>query len=127
MARDHQRSLWSTMTARCARRCAICSRKIAGRPGWGGLALLQRLKGEGSRLASIMITGQGDVPMARSRPAQAPGQNLPADRERGAASRKIPLCRSGADPKSRRARAVAQSGIRAIRAPHRRCSAGGHG
>jgi two-component system CheB/CheR fusion protein len=30
----------------------------------GGLALLQRLKGEGSRLASIMITGQGDVPMA---------------------------------------------------------------
>jgi two-component system, chemotaxis family, CheB/CheR fusion protein len=33
-------------------------------PGMGGLALLQRLKGEGSRLASIMITGQGDVPMA---------------------------------------------------------------
>jgi two-component system, chemotaxis family, CheB/CheR fusion protein len=33
-------------------------------PGMGGLALLQRLKGEGSRLVSIMITGQGDVPMA---------------------------------------------------------------
>jgi two-component system CheB/CheR fusion protein len=33
-------------------------------PGMGGLALLQRLKREGSRLASIMITGQGDVPMA---------------------------------------------------------------
>ena len=33
-------------------------------PGMGGLALLQRLKGEGSRLASIMITGQGDVPTA---------------------------------------------------------------
>jgi two-component system CheB/CheR fusion protein len=33
-------------------------------PGMGGLALLQRLKGEGSRLASIMITGQGDVSMA---------------------------------------------------------------
>jgi len=33
-------------------------------PGMGGLALLQRLKGEGSRLAPIMITGQGDVPMA---------------------------------------------------------------
>jgi two-component system CheB/CheR fusion protein len=33
-------------------------------PGMGGLALLQRLKDEGSRLASIMITGQGDVPMA---------------------------------------------------------------
>jgi two-component system, chemotaxis family, CheB/CheR fusion protein len=33
-------------------------------PGMGGLALLQRLKGEGSRLASIVITGQGDVPMA---------------------------------------------------------------
>ena len=33
-------------------------------PGMGGLALLQRLKGEGSRLTSIMITGQGDVPMA---------------------------------------------------------------
>jgi two-component system CheB/CheR fusion protein len=33
-------------------------------PGMGGLALLQRLKSEGSRLAAIMITGQGDVPMA---------------------------------------------------------------
>jgi two-component system CheB/CheR fusion protein len=33
-------------------------------PGMGGLALLQRLKDEGSRLVSIMITGQGDVPMA---------------------------------------------------------------
>jgi len=33
-------------------------------PGMGGLALLQRLKCEDSRLASIMITGQGDVPMA---------------------------------------------------------------
>ncbi len=33
-------------------------------PGMSGLALLQRLKGERSRLASIMITGQGDVPMA---------------------------------------------------------------
>ena len=33
-------------------------------PGMGGLTLLQRLKGEGSRLVSIMITGQGDVPMA---------------------------------------------------------------
>jgi two-component system, chemotaxis family, CheB/CheR fusion protein len=33
-------------------------------PGMGGLALLQRLKSEGSRLSSIMITGQGDVPMA---------------------------------------------------------------
>ena len=33
-------------------------------PGMGGLQLLQRLKGEGSRLASIMITGQGDVPLA---------------------------------------------------------------
>jgi len=30
----------------------------------GGLALLQPLKGEGSRLEPIMITGQGDVPMA---------------------------------------------------------------
>ncbi|MGC2524388.1 MAG: chemotaxis protein CheB [Stellaceae bacterium] len=33
-------------------------------PGIGGLELLQRLKSEGTRLPSIMITGQGDVPMA---------------------------------------------------------------
>ena len=33
-------------------------------PGMGGLELLQRLKSEGSRLPAIMITGQGDVPMA---------------------------------------------------------------
>src|SRR6185437_15832781 len=33
-------------------------------PGMGGLALLQRLKSEGNRLPAIMITGQGDVPMA---------------------------------------------------------------
>ena len=33
-------------------------------PGMGGLELLQRLKGDGSRLPAIMITGQGDVPMA---------------------------------------------------------------
>jgi two-component system, chemotaxis family, CheB/CheR fusion protein len=30
----------------------------------GGLELLQRLKREGDRLPAIMITGQGDVPMA---------------------------------------------------------------
>ncbi len=30
----------------------------------GGLALLQRLKSEETRLPAIMITGQGDVPMA---------------------------------------------------------------
>jgi two-component system CheB/CheR fusion protein len=33
-------------------------------PGMGGLELLQRLKSDGTRLAAIMITGQGDVPMA---------------------------------------------------------------
>jgi two-component system CheB/CheR fusion protein len=33
-------------------------------PGMGGLELLQRLKREGNRLPAIMITGQGDVPMA---------------------------------------------------------------
>ena len=33
-------------------------------PGMGGLALLQRLQNEGHRLSAIMITGQGDVPMA---------------------------------------------------------------
>src|SRR5207302_7501618 len=33
-------------------------------PGMGGLQLLQRLKREGNRLPAIMITGQGDVPMA---------------------------------------------------------------
>ena len=33
-------------------------------PGMSGLELLQRLKSEGARLPSIMITGQGDVPMA---------------------------------------------------------------
>ena len=33
-------------------------------PGMGGLELLQRLKRNGSRLPAIMITGQGDVPMA---------------------------------------------------------------
>ena len=33
-------------------------------PGMGGLALLQRLHSEGTRLPAIMITGQGDVPMA---------------------------------------------------------------
>jgi two-component system, chemotaxis family, CheB/CheR fusion protein len=33
-------------------------------PGMGGLELLQRLKSEGNRLPAIMITGQGDVPMA---------------------------------------------------------------
>jgi two-component system CheB/CheR fusion protein len=33
-------------------------------PGMGGLELLQRLKSEGDRLPAIMITGQGDVPMA---------------------------------------------------------------
>jgi two-component system, chemotaxis family, CheB/CheR fusion protein len=33
-------------------------------PGMGGLALLQRLKSEETRLPAIMITGQGDVPMA---------------------------------------------------------------
>ena len=33
-------------------------------PGMSGLALLQRLKREGHRLPAIMITGQGDVPMA---------------------------------------------------------------
>jgi two-component system, chemotaxis family, CheB/CheR fusion protein len=33
-------------------------------PGMGGLQLLRRLKSEGTRLAAIMITGQGDVPMA---------------------------------------------------------------
>ncbi len=85
-------SSWSTMTARCARRCAICSgedgRTVeiydsseafldayqpggeacllvdARMPGMGGLELLQRLKRNGSRLPAIMITGQGDVPMA---------------------------------------------------------------
>ena len=80
------------MTARCARRCASCSsedgRSVeiyesceaflaayqpggeacllvdAQMPGMGGLELLQRLKRNGSRLPAIMITGQGDVPMA---------------------------------------------------------------
>src|SRR5205085_9633020 len=33
-------------------------------PGMSGLQLLQRLKREGHRLPAIMITGQGDVPMA---------------------------------------------------------------
>jgi two-component system, chemotaxis family, CheB/CheR fusion protein len=33
-------------------------------PGMGGLELLQRLQSEGNRLPAIMITGQGDVPMA---------------------------------------------------------------
>jgi len=33
-------------------------------PGVSGLQLLQRLKREGHRLPAIMITGQGDVPMA---------------------------------------------------------------
>ena len=33
-------------------------------PGMGGLALLQQLKREKTRLPAIMITGQGDVPMA---------------------------------------------------------------
>ncbi|HXA22680.1 MAG TPA: response regulator, partial [Acetobacteraceae bacterium] len=33
-------------------------------PGMGGLQLLQRLKSEGTRMPAIMITGQGDVPMA---------------------------------------------------------------
>ncbi len=33
-------------------------------PGMGGLQLLRRLKSEGTRLPAIMITGQGDVPMA---------------------------------------------------------------
>ena len=33
-------------------------------PGMSGLELLQRLKSEGAQLPSIMITGQGDVPMA---------------------------------------------------------------
>jgi len=33
-------------------------------PGMSGLDLLQRLKNEGTRLPAIMITGQGDVPMA---------------------------------------------------------------
>jgi two-component system CheB/CheR fusion protein len=36
----------------------------AGLPGMGGLELLQRLNDTGHRLPSIMITGQGDVPMA---------------------------------------------------------------
>ena len=90
--RDCRPSSWSTMTAQCARRCAICSSKMAGRssstpvprrssrpivlaakaaswsmpgcPAWAGWQLLQRLKSEGTRLPAIMITGQGDVPMA---------------------------------------------------------------
>jgi two-component system CheB/CheR fusion protein len=33
-------------------------------PGISGLDLLQRLKNKGTRLPAIMITGQGDVPMA---------------------------------------------------------------
>jgi two-component system CheB/CheR fusion protein len=33
-------------------------------PGMSGLELLQRLKREGHRQPTIMITGQGDVPMA---------------------------------------------------------------
>jgi two-component system, chemotaxis family, CheB/CheR fusion protein len=33
-------------------------------PGMGGLELLQRLQSEGDWLPAIMITGQGDVPMA---------------------------------------------------------------
>ncbi len=33
-------------------------------PGMGGLELLRRLKSGGSHLPAIMITGQGDVPMA---------------------------------------------------------------
>jgi two-component system CheB/CheR fusion protein len=33
-------------------------------PGMSGLDLLQRLKNAGTRLPAIMITGQGDVPMA---------------------------------------------------------------
>ena len=33
-------------------------------PGMGGLALLRRLNGQGARLPAIMITGQGNVPMA---------------------------------------------------------------
>jgi two-component system CheB/CheR fusion protein len=36
----------------------------AGMPGMSGLELLQRLKTEGHRLPAIMITGDGDVPMA---------------------------------------------------------------
>jgi two-component system CheB/CheR fusion protein len=33
-------------------------------PGMGGLALLQRLQSQGTRLPAVMITGRGDVPMA---------------------------------------------------------------
>ena len=36
----------------------------AGMPGMSGLEVLQRLKSEGHRLPTIMITGDGDVPMA---------------------------------------------------------------
>ncbi len=36
----------------------------AGMPGMSGLEVLQRLKSEGLRLPTIMITGDGDVPMA---------------------------------------------------------------
>jgi two-component system CheB/CheR fusion protein len=43
---------------------AGCLLVDARMPGMGGLELLQRLKSDGTRLAAIMITGQGDVPMA---------------------------------------------------------------
>jgi two-component system, chemotaxis family, CheB/CheR fusion protein len=44
--------------------CEGCLLVDARMPGMGGLALLQRLKSEGTRLPAIMITGQGDVTMA---------------------------------------------------------------
>jgi two-component system, chemotaxis family, CheB/CheR fusion protein len=44
--------------------CEGCLLVDARMPGMGGLELLRRLDSEGIRLPAIMITGQGDVPMA---------------------------------------------------------------
>jgi two-component system CheB/CheR fusion protein len=83
-------------------------------PGMGGLALLEQLKAEGTTLASIMITGHGDVPTAvRAMEAGAAGfieKPVAPDRLLGAIERALEEGRDLAEITARRQAAALRIG-----------------